>query len=92
MNGESRSPILKALTILETIVSGDRAVSLHDLAESLGMPKPTAHRVALLLEREGFLGREPGNKRFVPGHRLVDLSFGALRAAARQGPSHLALM
>lgn len=92
INGETRSPILKALTILEAVVSGDRAVSLHELTESLGIPKPTAHRVALLLEREGFLGREPGNKRFVPGHRLVDLSFGALRAAARQGPSHLALM
>ena len=92
INGETRSPILKALTILEAVVSGDRAVSLHELTECLGIPKPTAHRVALLLEREGFLGREPGNKRFVPGHRLVDLGFGALRAAARQGPCHLALM
>lgn len=76
---------LKALAILEGVVYGGAPVSIARLAEALGMAKPTAHRIAVSLERQNFLQREPGTRRFIGGPRLVELSLGTLEASTRQG-------
>jgi len=82
---EPTSSALKALAILEGVVNERRPVSIARLAEALGMAKPTAHRIAVSLERQNFLQREPGTRRFIGGPRLVELSVGTLEASTRQG-------
>jgi len=87
----SNSPVVKALSLLEGVVASRDPVALAQLAAAHGLPKPTAHRLALMLEREGFLCREPGSRRFVVGGRLVNLALDVLGAAVNQGPSHAIL-
>lgn len=58
---------------------------------ALDLPKPTAHRIALLLEREGYIQRELGSRRFIAGSRLVSLALASLGASAEQGMSHVIL-
>lgn len=82
---EPTTSALKALAILEGVVYGGGPVSIGRLAEALGMAKPTAHRIAVSLERQNFLQREPGTRRFIGGPRLVELSLGTLEASTRQG-------
>ncbi|MFQ5764241.1 MAG: IclR family transcriptional regulator, partial [Rhodospirillales bacterium] len=54
-------------------------------------PKPTGHRIAKVLEEQGFLGREPGTRRFVEGQRLVELALKVLSAFAQRAPRHAIL-
>ena len=70
----TQSTLIRGFLIVEEIVKADRPVSSTWLAEKLGLPKPTVHRVAQQLEREGLLQREPGGKRFTGGRRLRNLA------------------
>jgi len=93
-SGERRkkgSAIERTLAILEAmaVAPGPRAAS--DVAAALGVPKPTVHRICLMLEREGFLRREPDAKRFTVGPRMTRLAQGGLKASARLGARHAIL-
>lgn len=85
------SAIERTLAILEAMAVAPRPRAASDVAATLGVPKPTVHRICLMLEREGFLRREPDAKRFTVGPRLTRLAHGGLRAAARLGPRHAIL-
>lgn len=71
----------KAVDILGALEARPRA--LAELAEVTGLPRATAHRLAVALERHGLVGRD-GAGRFVLGRRLV-----ALGSAATGGPRSL---
>jgi DNA-binding IclR family transcriptional regulator len=88
---EKGSSILKALALLEGVIGGSRPMTMADLATALGLSKPTAHRIAVLLEREGFLERHPMSRRFIVGPRLIDLSIKALQASVQHGHCHAIL-
>jgi DNA-binding IclR family transcriptional regulator len=60
----------KAVGILACLEQAPR--SLADLASGTGLPRATAHRLAMALETHGFVGRD-GAGRFVLGSRLVAL-------------------
>jgi DNA-binding IclR family transcriptional regulator len=81
----------KALRVLETVAGRKRALSIAEIAAALGLPQPTAHRIVGVLERLGFLGREPGRRRIVEGARLVGLGLDTLQAAASSGSRHAVL-
>jgi DNA-binding IclR family transcriptional regulator len=85
------SAIERTLAILEAVAVAPRPRAASDVAAALGVPKPTVHRICLMLEREGFLRREPDAKRFTVGPRLTHLAQGGLRAAARLGARHAIL-
>ncbi|MDA7945901.1 MAG: IclR family transcriptional regulator [Hyphomicrobiaceae bacterium] len=80
--------IFKALHILERIVETPTPVSVAELATTLGLSKPTTHRIATFLEEFGFLEREPDGRRFIESQRLVDLSLNVLFAAAQRPNRH----
>jgi DNA-binding IclR family transcriptional regulator len=65
----------KAAVILDAVAGEPR--SLTELATATGVPRATAHRLAVALERHALLGRDTEG-RFVLGPRLVELA----RAAA----------
>lgn len=80
--------ILKALRILEEVVSNDGPMSVAQLSTNLDYSKPTTHRIATFLEEFGFLEREPGGRRFVESQRLIDLSLTVLLSAAQRPNRH----
>jgi DNA-binding IclR family transcriptional regulator len=64
---------------------------VSELGVLLGLPKPTAHRIVRMLEGEGLLQREPGNRRYVPGPRLVRLGLDIVAASMVRAPRHAIL-
>ena len=77
----------KALAIIERVAENrGRPAAVADIAAMLGVPKPTAHRIATTLEEFGFLKRDPAGRRLIEGDRLVRLAFDVLAAAASRAP------
>lgn len=88
---QSQSALARGLAIMEWITAQDRAVSSAEAAEALALPRPTVHRMAQQLERQGFLQRVPGSKRFSGGSRLHSLSLAALSNSVVGAPRHAVL-
>jgi IclR family transcriptional regulator, acetate operon repressor len=89
--GPHAFPTIKAVAILEAMGSARRPLSITELGVLLSIPKPTAHRILRMLEDEGLLQREPGDRRYVPGARLVTLGLDIVAAAMQRGPRHAIL-
>jgi DNA-binding IclR family transcriptional regulator len=80
--------IARGLKIVELVAGSDAPLSLATIGERLGLSKATAHRIVGLLEREGFLQREPDIRRFGPGHRLIGVAVDALCHSSLRGERH----
>jgi len=78
------SPVLKAIGLLAHVARASAPVSLAALSAAGRLPKPTAHRLAGLLEQAGLVRKDPLTRRYVVGAALVELGFDALRSA----PAH----
>jgi IclR family acetate operon transcriptional repressor len=88
---EHAFPTIKALAIIETLATARRPLGVSEISVLQGMPKPTAHRIVRMLEREGLLQREPGKRHFVPGARLLQLGLGIVSASMLRAPRHAIL-
>lgn len=84
MASSLRSPILKAVEILLRVVREGAPISLADLSRAVGLPKPTVHRLALLLQQEGLVSKDPLTRRYVVGGTLEALALSAIQ----NGPGH----
>ena len=69
----------KAVAVLDALEAGPR--SLVELVSAAGLPRATAHRLAVALEAHGLVGRD-GEGRFVLGPRLSLLSLPLLARPA----------
>ncbi len=69
---------LRLLLILEEVARRGVAVKPSDLIESLGLAKPTIHRLLQTAEAEGFLQRDLDGRSYGPGHRLRLLSVNTM--------------
>ncbi len=87
----SQSTLVRGFMLLETIMKADKPLTSAYLAEDLDMPKATVHRIALQLEEEGFLQREPHGKRFVGGLRLRKLASAVLSNSVITASRHMIL-
>jgi DNA-binding IclR family transcriptional regulator len=65
---------LRLLLLLEEVARRGVAVKPADLIESLGLPKPTIHRLIQTAEAEGFLQRDLDGRAYGPGARLRQLA------------------
>ncbi|WP_170476179.1 IclR family transcriptional regulator [Ruegeria arenilitoris] len=65
---------LRLLLILEEVAKRGVAVKPSDLIETLGLAKPTVHRLLQTAEAEGFLQRDLDGRTYGPGPRLRQLS------------------
>lgn len=81
----AEGPTAKVLAVLGAVAERRRAIAIVELAEALGMPLPTAHRITASLIDGGWLERRPGSKRLVVGPRLIDLSFKVSAASFGDG-------
>ena len=96
MNPDARTNVAggavpKALRVLEVVAGRKRPMSIAEIAATLDLPQPTAHRIVSVLERLGFVGRELGRRRVVEGRRLVGLGLSVLQAAAGSETRHAIL-
>ncbi|HEY7364523.1 MAG TPA: IclR family transcriptional regulator [Methylomirabilota bacterium] len=85
------SPVLKALAILAHVAGVSGPLTLTALSAAAALPKPTAHRLARLLEGAGLLGKDGLTRRYVVGPALLELGFNALRNAPAQRNRRLIL-
>ena len=69
----------KAVTVLDALEGEPR--SLHDLSAATGLPRATAHRLALALEVHGFVERD-GAGRFILGGRVSGRSLATVARPA----------
>ncbi|MCR9108586.1 IclR family transcriptional regulator [Marivita sp. XM-24bin2] len=69
---------LRLLLILEEVARAGVPVSPGALAEALGLPKPTIHRLLTTAEEEGFLQRHIDGRSYGPGRRLRKLAGNTL--------------
>lgn len=81
----AEGPTAKVFAVLGAVAERRRAIAIAEVAEALGMPLPTAHRIIAGLVESGWLERSPGTKRLVVGPRLVELSFKVSAASFGDG-------
>jgi DNA-binding IclR family transcriptional regulator len=77
------SPVLKALRLLAYVAHSGEPVALAEMTRALGLPKPTSHRLAGMLERVGFVQKDPLTSRYSVGAGLEDVALVALHNGAR---------
>lgn len=80
--------IQKALRLMQAIAASGEPQPLAELADQIGMPKPTVHRLLSQLEDVGMIGRELTGKGYTVGPTWLQLAIGALTARARQPVIH----
>jgi IclR family transcriptional regulator, acetate operon repressor len=89
---KSDTPTLRAFALLEYLVQAGNPVSLTDMAEDMGMPKPSLHRMLASLEAGGLVIREPGDKNaYVVGPRLAQLGLNVMTHAGARRLRHAIL-
>jgi DNA-binding IclR family transcriptional regulator len=69
---------LRTLVILEEIARAGVPVTPTAVNETLGLPKPTIHRLFATLEAEGFIARDIDGRSYTPGRRLRRMSVSVL--------------
>lgn len=75
-NAEKSSAALRALSILETVASSSAPMTATEINHVLELPKPTIHRLCLMLENEGYLQARLDGRGYLPGKRLSTLAIG----------------
>ena len=84
--GNNPSVFLRSFAVLDYVVRAGRPVLAADIAEHLGLPKPTVYRMIEQFEAAGFLQRSFASRRVGIGPRLTDLAFDILRASVQYAP------
>ena len=57
------SSTLRAFGVLELVARADGPLSLDELTQLCGLPKPSVYRILGTLQRGGLVQREPASKR-----------------------------
>ena len=81
----------RAFAILEFVVGQGTPVTPMEIADRLGLPKPSIYRMIESLTKQRLLLHQTGSKRFGVGPRLTDLAFDVLRASVRYAPRRMIL-
>lgn len=81
----------RSFAMLELIVRSGAPLASTEIAEALGIPKPTAYRMIEGFERQGLVRRQFASKRVTVGPRLTDLAFDIMRASVQYAPRRMIL-
>lgn len=74
-----KSPVLKALRLLAHVAQCDEPLMLADLSRAVRLPKPTGYRLASMLERAGYMHKDPLTLRYSIGPKFEDIALSGLR-------------
>lgn len=72
------SATLRALSILETVSESQRPMTATEINHELNLPKPTIHRLCLMLEKHGYLQQHIDGRGYLHGNRLSKMALGIL--------------
>ncbi|MDS9468737.1 IclR family transcriptional regulator [Paracoccus sp. MBLB3053] len=86
------APSLRHLQIIEVVANAARPLTATEINTSLGLPKPTIHRLVAHLESEGYLSRYLDGRSYLPGPRLREMMLGVLRSGEHHLPRREVLM
>lgn len=75
-NSEKSSAALRVLSILETVSGSSTPITATEINQVLNLPKPTIHRLCLMLEKEGYLQSRLDGRGYLPGNRLSNMAMG----------------
>lgn len=65
--------VSRALSLLTAIGSRSRGATLSELADEVGVPTSTAHRMLAALVEHGYARRVPTTRRYVVGPRIAEI-------------------
>lgn len=85
------SAILRAIRIMEAIAAYDSPPQLAELCRAINLPKPTVYRILATLEHAGWVGREPGSKRYAVAQKFNNLAAEVLLRSPHRGARHAIL-
>jgi len=71
---EVNASVVKALTILDRLGQAPRGLRLTDLAEQMGLPESTAHRLLASLAELGYVQQRPPADVYTLGWKIVTLA------------------
>jgi len=84
-------PLDRTFSILEFIADQKKAVSTAEIAATLSLPVPTAHRLIGNLEDRGLVQKALGTKRYLIGSKMLTLSAKAIGSSFRTARRHAVL-
>ena len=70
---------MKALRLLAHVAQCDEPVMLADLSRAVRLPKPTSYRLASMLERAGYMRKDPLSLRYSVGPKFEAVALAGLR-------------
>jgi IclR family transcriptional regulator, acetate operon repressor len=89
---EADTPTLRTFALLEHLVAAEGPVSLADIANDVGLPKASLHRMLASLEAGGLVIRAPEQKNaYVIGPRLAQLGLGVMMHSGARRLRHAIL-
>ena len=62
---------LRSFAVLEVLCQARGPMSLNDVTQGMGLPKPTVYRILTMLTEAGLLRRDPHTRRYTVGPRLA---------------------
>ena len=65
----------KALEVCETLSLVPAGMPLTDVARSLGLPRPSVHRLLAVLKRRGYVRQDEDTQRYSLTLKMLDLGF-----------------
>jgi DNA-binding IclR family transcriptional regulator len=78
-NAERNSLLERQLAVIEAVSGARDGLYLSEIADWVGIPRPTAHRIVAALVGAGMLAtRELSRKVFLPGPRLNRLTYSGI--------------
>ncbi len=83
----------RATAILQALASGPRRLGVSELADRLGLARPTVHGLLQTLQSHGFVEQDPHSDKYQLGPGLLQLGYSyldlnELRAGVRVGVMH----
>ena len=72
--GQSPGPIQRAVDLLKLLAESDDPVAVRDVANALGLPPSTSHRLLRQFVSAGFVVADPASKRYRVGPELSRLA------------------
>jgi DNA-binding IclR family transcriptional regulator len=75
-SNEKSSAALRVLRILETVAGSSTPMTATQINQVLKLPKPTIHRLCIMLESEGYLQPRLDGRGYLAGKRLSNMAMG----------------
>ncbi|WP_338532099.1 helix-turn-helix domain-containing protein [Nitratireductor thuwali] len=79
--------IARAMQVLSSFHQAGRPLTLNEIAAAAGIGKSAAQRVVHTLKTLGYIERDADDRGYVPGIRILDHTFHALRNSRKLAKS-----